>query len=58
MKHGIGTLTMSNGIVYEGEWEDNKIHGKGKKTYPNGDHQDGHFNNGRFTGFGKLKNNF
>ena len=30
-------MTWTNGDVYDGDWVDNKKHGKGKMTYPNGD---------------------
>ena len=29
-------MTFSSGNFYEGEWKDNKHHGKGKMTYING----------------------
>jgi len=29
MKNGIGALERKNGDRYEGEWKDNKIHGRG-----------------------------
>ncbi len=30
--HGIGKLTDQDGKVYEGQFENNEFHGKGKET--------------------------
>lgn len=41
------------GSVYEGEWKNNKKHGKGKETYPEGSVYEGYFENGYKNGPGK-----
>jgi len=43
-----GKLTLSGGIVYEGDFADNKRTGKGKMTYPNGKVEEGNWKDGKF----------
>jgi hypothetical protein len=31
--HGFGTYTNPNGAIYEGQWENDLQHGKGKETW-------------------------
>lgn len=36
MRHGFGTFYYQDGGMYEGEWEYNKMAGKGKLFYQSG----------------------
>src|SRR5579859_6594499 len=42
------------GLIYEGEWKDDKWHGNGKAAFPNGDMYEGEFTDGKQTGYGKY----
>lgn len=46
--------SYSNGDFYEGEWKDNKIHGRGLYIYSNGDKYEGSFVNAMKHGEGKI----
>ena len=46
--------SYSNGDFYEGEWKDNKVHGKGVYIYSNGDKYEGSFINAMKHGQGKF----
>jgi len=47
--HGQGTITWSNGVkYYAGEWKNNKMHGQGSYTSPDGKIIEGTFKNGKF----------
>ena len=49
------TLTLDNGnITYHGYVQANKMNGKGKVTFANGDVYEGHFSNGSFDGKGTF----
>ena len=37
---GYGICKYTNGVVYEGEWKENKYHGKGRLSYPEGHMQE------------------
>ena len=57
--HNKGTYHYSNGDRYEGEWRDDKRHGKGVVTYagPNGTVQEkyeGDWVDGKMHGWGKY----
>ncbi len=41
-------------LVYNGNWQDNLPHGKGKEFYVNGDIYEGEFKNGKKIGKGKF----
>lgn len=41
--HGSGTLQLSSGARYEGEFKDNMFHGTGTYTFPNGCIYNGQF---------------
>ena len=43
---------MANGDVYEGAWVGDKAHGRGVKTFRNGDYHKGEYEHGRRNGFG------
>ena len=47
-----GTLTDLYGIIYEGEFQDGKIQGKGIMTFPEGQRYEGDFVNEKFEGSG------
>jgi hypothetical protein len=36
LRDGLGVLIYGNGRVYEGEWQQEKINGRGFELYPNG----------------------
>ena len=40
-RQGYGTQVWPDGSTYEGYWVDNRAHGKGRRTYANGDFYDG-----------------
>ena len=52
--HGVVKKYYPNGDVYIGEWENNKINGKGKYTYSNGNFYEGQFKNDLRHGKGKM----
>ncbi len=41
--------------MYEGNWEDDKRHGKGKRIYGNGDIYDGNWEKSKKVGYGILR---
>lgn len=45
-----GKLKFTDGSYYEGEYINYKPNGIGKKTFANGDVQEGRFENGEFVG--------
>lgn len=49
-----GTLTDLCGIIYEGEFQDGRIQGKGIMTFPEGQRYEGDFVNEKFEGSGML----
>lgn len=44
-----------NGAKYTGEWKDDKQHGHGVETWPDGAVYEGHYVNGMKNSQGKLK---
>jgi len=48
------TYYYLDGGRYEGEWVDDRIHGKGKSVYSNGNVYDGEWTDGRINGYGTL----
>ena len=44
--HGNGHYKLANGSEYTGEWFDNKFHGKGTQTWPDGRRYEGDFHHG------------
>src|SRR5574343_1875170 len=51
--HGFGTL-YANGTVYEGDWRNGEMHGKGEYTYANGSVYYGDWRDGKERGKGRL----
>lgn len=49
-----GTYFYLDGGRYEGDWVDDRIHGKGKSVYSNGNVYDGEWTDGRINGYGTL----
>ena len=50
---GYGTQFLKNGVVYEGNWKNNKLNGKGKMYHVNGSFTfNGEFKNSKRNGYG------
>jgi len=55
LRHGKGEYwSKANGFKYVGDYKNDKKHGKGKYTYPNGDIYNGNWKNGVRHGKGKY----
>jgi hypothetical protein len=52
LRHGIGTMMLTNGIRYEGEWRHGYAHGQGLLTFPDGDQYSGGWHLGKKHGHG------
>lgn len=53
--NGWGKAKFLDGKIYEGEWKDGKMHGRGKEFYPGGTLQfEGEYKEGQRDGFGKA----
>lgn len=52
-RHGHG-LWQSRTGQYEGQWQDDIQHGKGRQTWSDGRVYEGQFQNGKFAGSGKM----
>ncbi len=53
-KQGTGKYVWNNGAIYEGEFSDNNINGKGKLTIPDKGTYEGNFINGKKDGQGTI----
>ncbi|HNR07617.1 MAG TPA: caspase family protein [Saprospiraceae bacterium] len=53
--HGKGTLWMSNGNIYTGEWVQNYREGRGKMVFKNGDTYTGEFLRSKLHGTGTMQ---
>jgi hypothetical protein len=53
-RHGQGTLTTHDGVVYTGTWINDKLNGKGVFIHPSGMKYEGDFVDGRFEGRGSY----
>lgn len=51
---GYGTYVYSDGTSYNGEWKDNKHHGKGILSFANGTHYEGEWQNHAMHGNGQY----
>ncbi|KAJ8264227.1 hypothetical protein GJAV_G00146710 [Gymnothorax javanicus] len=51
-REGVGTQTSAKGLVYSGEWKDDKIHGRGRLEHASGAVYDGEFRDSMFEGQG------
>jgi len=54
VRHGEGVLTCQNGIIYTGNWADDKLNGLGSYQHPSGMKYEGEFVDGKFEGPGKY----
>ena len=55
VKHGEGALALPDGSVYEGEFTEGEITGRGRRTYPGGMRYEGDLFRGEKHGQGKLR---
>ena len=53
-RHGAGVFKTIEGVVYSGDWLQDKMNGKGVFTHPNGCQYEGDFVGGYFEGHGKY----
>nr|AAF70817.1 Dinap1-interacting protein 5 [Crypthecodinium cohnii] len=54
LRHGQGTMTLSDGTIHESEWRYDERHGKGKETCPDNTVFVGSYNKGLRHGFGVM----
>lgn len=54
-RHGNGTVTCKNGVIYSGTWVNDKLNGKGTYIHPSGCKYEGDFLNGKFDGVGRYE---
>lgn len=47
-----GCYWYTNGAVYEGEYRNGRVHGKGRATFPSGDSYAGEWKEGAMSGTG------
>lgn len=47
-----GCYWYTNGAVYEGEYRNGRVHGKGRATFPSGDSYAGEWKDGAMSGHG------
>ena len=52
----MGLCVKASGAKYEGEYQNDLKHGRGKYTYPNGDVYDGEWSEGKRHGKGVYRN--
>ncbi|XP_059842399.1 MORN repeat-containing protein 2 isoform X1 [Hemitrygon akajei] len=51
-RNGFGIHTSSNGIIYTGQWKNDKMNGHGKLVHPSGATYEGEFKDNTFHGTG------
>ncbi|XP_061089227.1 MORN repeat-containing protein 2 [Conger conger] len=51
-RDGVGTQTSANGLVYTGEWKDDKLNGRGRLEHVSGAVYEGEFRDSMFQGEG------
>ena len=57
MRHGAGKFYYQDGGMYDGNWDQNKMHGFGRLYYQNGNlAYEGNWDQDKFHGKGKLVN--
>nr|USW07997.1 Dinap1-interacting protein 5 [Crypthecodinium cohnii] len=54
LRHGQGTMTLSDGTIHESEWRYDERHGKGKETCPDNTVFVGSYNKGLRHGYGVM----
>jgi hypothetical protein len=55
VRQGFGTFTCQDGVVYSGNWSNDKMNGKGSFIHqPSGMKYEGDFLNGKYEGVGKY----
>uniref|UniRef100_A0A8C6UKW9 MORN repeat containing 2 n=1 Tax=Neogobius melanostomus TaxID=47308 RepID=A0A8C6UKW9_9GOBI len=54
VRGGTGKHTSASGVIYSGEWYDDKMNGTGTLQLPSGAHYEGDFKDGMFHGTGKY----
>ncbi|XP_040001023.1 MORN repeat-containing protein 2 isoform X3 [Xiphias gladius] len=52
MRSGAGKHTSANGIIYTGEWHEDKMHGRGTLQHPSGGLYEGEFKDNMYHGTG------
>ncbi|KAF7658445.1 hypothetical protein LDENG_00012420 [Lucifuga dentata] len=52
MRSGSGTHTSASGIIYTGEWHEDKMHGRGTLQHPSGAVYEGEFKDNMYHGTG------
>ncbi|XP_028845918.1 MORN repeat-containing protein 2 isoform X2 [Denticeps clupeoides] len=55
MRHGVGKHTSGSGVIYKGEWKDDKMNGLGTAVYPSGAMYDGGFKDNMYNGHGTYR---
>jgi hypothetical protein len=56
MRHGYGKHVNANQqVIYEGSWNQDKMHGVGRLTFANGTSYDGEFQSNFYKGFGTYR---
>lgn len=54
VRQGFGTFTCQDGIIYSGNWFNDKMNGNGSYIHPSGMKYEGDFVNGKYEGNGKY----
>uniref|UniRef100_A0A672ZLI4 MORN repeat containing 2 n=1 Tax=Sphaeramia orbicularis TaxID=375764 RepID=A0A672ZLI4_9TELE len=54
VRSGTGKHTSASGIIYTGEWQDDKMNGKGTLQHPSGAQYEGEFKDNMYHGTGKY----
>ncbi|XP_076578022.1 MORN repeat-containing protein 2 [Chaetodon auriga] len=52
MRSGAGKHTSAGGVIYTGEWREDKMHGRGTLQHPSGALYEGEFKNNMYDGMG------
>ena len=52
LRYRAGCYWYTNGAVYEGEYRNGRVHGKGRATFPSGDSYAGEWSEGAMSGTG------